>query len=231
MSEEVAVVVGVGPGLGWALVERFTGAGMRVAMAARSGERLQALLPDEPAGEVAPFVCDATDPAAVEQLFASVDELWGTPDVVVFNAGAYAPGGILEIDAADFERCWRVGCFAGFLVSQAAARRMVPRARGSILITGATASLRGSAGFANLASPKFALRALAQSMARELGPQGIHVAHVIVDGMIAASRHGPNDQSAYLEPAAIADSYLHLHRQDRSAWTLELDVRPWVEKF
>jgi NAD(P)-dependent dehydrogenase (short-subunit alcohol dehydrogenase family) len=236
MSEkQVAVIVGVGPGLGFALVRRFAKAGMAVAMAARSREKLEQLLEKEPGAGAKAYACDATDPSAVDLLFAEVDRDLGAPAVVVFNAGAFQPGGILEIEPAAFERCWRIGCLAGFLVGQAAARRMVAAGRGTIVFTGATAALRGSARFANLAVPKFGLRALAQAMARELGPEGVHVAHVIIDGQIRSERYaqlaaerGPD---ALLEPDAIAEMYFQLHVQPRSAWTLELDLRPWSEKF
>ena len=236
MSEkQVAVIVGVGPGLGFALVKRFASAGMAVAMAARDREKLAQLLEKAPIEGARAYGCDATDQAAVDRLFAEVDRDLGTPEVVVFNAGAFEPGGILEIDPAAFERCWRIGCLAGFLVGQAAARRMVTQGHGTIVFTGATAALRGSARFANLAVPKFGLRALAQAMARELGPQGIHVGHVIIDGQIRSERYahleaerGPD---ALLEPDAIAEMYYQLHAQPRSAWTLELDLRPWSEKF
>jgi NAD(P)-dependent dehydrogenase (short-subunit alcohol dehydrogenase family) len=231
----VAVIVGVGPGLGLALARRFAEAGMAVALAARSKDHLEPLLAKQPIEGARAYACDATEPAAVEGLFAQVDRDLGTPEVVVFNAGAFQPGGILEIDPADFERCWRIGCFGGFLVGQAGARRLVAAGHGTIIFTGATAALRGSARFANLAVPKFGLRALAQTMARELGPQGIHVGHVIIDGQISSERYahlaagrGPD---ALLEPDAIAEMYYQLHMQPRSAWTLELDLRPWAEKF
>ena len=230
-----AMVVGVGPGLGLALVESFAGAGMTVAMSARNEARLEALKPAEHADRVHGYPCDSTDAGAVAALFDKVAGELGVPDVVVYNAGAYKRGGILEITAEDFEHCWRVGCLGGFLVGQAAARGMVARGAGTIIFTGATAALRGSAGFANLASPKFALRALAQSMARELGPKGIHVAHVVIDGQIEAERHGQlleeRGPDSLLKPADIAQAYLQLHQQPRSAWTQELDLRPWVEKF
>jgi NAD(P)-dependent dehydrogenase (short-subunit alcohol dehydrogenase family) len=234
-GKQVAVVVGVGPGLGFALVRRFARAGMAVAMAARDKDRLDQLLAKEPIEGARAYACDATDRADVDRLFAQIDRDLGTPEVVVFNAGAFRPGGILEIDPADFEQCWRIGCLAGFLVGQAAAGRMVQQGHGTIIFTGATAALRGSARFANLAVPKFGLRALAQTMARELGPQSIHVGHVIIDGQIRSDRYahlaaerGPD---ALLEPDAIAEMYYQLHVQPRSAWTLELDLRPWAEKF
>lgn len=236
MSERpAAIVVGVGPGLGFALVRRFAKAGMAVAMAARAKEHLEQLLQKEPVEGARAYACDATDQGSVGRLFEQAEQDLGAPELVVFNAGAFEPGSVLDTAPADFERCWRVGCFAGFLVGQAAARRMLEAGRGTILFTGATAALRGGANFANLAVPKFGLRALAQSMARELGPKGIHVGHVVIDGQIRSERYahmaagrGPD---ALLEPDAIAEAYYHLHTQPRSAWTLELDLRPWVEKF
>ena len=229
-----AVVIGAGPGLGWSLAKRFAQGGLRVVACSRDPARLQARAAADGV-DVALESCDAARPADVERVFAKVAREHGAPALVAFNAGAYERGGILDIRPEDFERCWRVGCFAGFLVGQAAARLMVPAGAGTILFTGATASLRGGAGFANLASPKFALRAVAQSMARELGPKGIHVAHVIIDGQIAsearaglAAERGPD---SLLPPDAIAENYWNLHAQPRGAWTHELDLRPWVEKF
>jgi NAD(P)-dependent dehydrogenase (short-subunit alcohol dehydrogenase family) len=234
-APELAIVAGVGPGLGWHLVERLAAAGMRVVMAARSLDRLHGLLAAEPLANVTPVACDVSDEASVQALFEAASRLGGgqggAPDLVVFNAGTFVPGGLLELDAAAFERCWRIGCLGGFLVGQAAARAMLPRGSGTILFTGATAALRGSARFSALAVPKFGLRALAQSMARELGPQGIHVAHVVIDGQIAAERHADRPVETMLDPAAIAEVYYQLHRQPRSAWTQELDLRPAVERF
>jgi NAD(P)-dependent dehydrogenase (short-subunit alcohol dehydrogenase family) len=211
-------------------VKRFARGGLEVVACARNRGKLEALAKAEKL-DVRLETCDATKPADVARVFDAV----GTPKVVVFNAGAYERGGILEIKPEDFERCWRVGCFAGFLVGQAAARLMVPAGSGSILFTGATASLRGGAGFANLAVPKFGLRALAQSMARELDPKGIHVAHVIIDGQIESeARAGLSAQrgpQSLLSADDIAENYWNLHAQPRSAWTHELDLRPWVEKF
>jgi NAD(P)-dependent dehydrogenase (short-subunit alcohol dehydrogenase family) len=234
-GKQVAAIVGVGPGLGFALVRRFARAGMAVALAARSKERLEQLLAGEPVEGARAYACDATDKAAVDRLFTEVEHDLGAPEVVVFNAGAFRPGGILEIEPSEFEQCWRIGCLAGFLVGQAAARRMVAQGHGTILFTGATAALRGSARFANLAVPKFGLRALAQSMARELGPKGVHVAHVIIDGQILSERYAHLEvgrgQDSLLQPDAIAEMYYQLHAQPRSAWTLELDLRPWSEKF
>jgi NAD(P)-dependent dehydrogenase (short-subunit alcohol dehydrogenase family) len=227
MANAIAVVVGAGPGLGSALVGRFVEGGMKVVGAARRPAK---------AGVAGATIerCDATRPDEVEALFAKVERELGAPDLVVYNAGAYEPGGILEITPEAFERCWRIGCFGGFLVGQAAARRMVPQGSGTLIFTGATASLRGGARFANLAVPKFGLRALSQSMARELGPKGVHVAHVVIDGQIEseANHEAPGrGPDSLLPPEAIAESYWQLHRQPRGAWTQELDLRPWVEKF
>jgi len=232
MTSGVAVVLGAGPGLGAALARRFAAAGLAVAVARRQVDALERL-----AGETGgrAYACDATDAAAVEALFENTERDLGPPDVAVYNAGAYRPGGILEIDPADFELCWRIGCLGGLHFGQAAARRMVGRGAGTILFTGATAALRGGARFANLAVPKFGLRALAQSMARELGPQGVHVAHVVIDGQIASERAGHHAEQrgadAVLAPEAIAEAYYQLYRQPRSAWTQELDLRPCLEKF
>ena len=235
-ERQTAIVAGVGPGLGSALVRRFAAAGMRVAAAARDEGKLAALLGEQPpGGQVRAYGCDVADRDAVERLFERAAIELGDPDLVVFNAGAFVRAGILEIDPGEFERCWRVGCLGGLHVGQAAARRMAARGRGTILFTGATASLRGGAGFANLAVPKFGLRALAQSMARELGPRGVHVAHVIIDGQIESERYRPllaeRGPDSLLSPDAIAEAYLGLHLQRRSAWTFELDLRPWSEKF
>jgi NAD(P)-dependent dehydrogenase (short-subunit alcohol dehydrogenase family) len=175
---------------------------------------------------VASHSCDVTDPGNVDDLFAGAIGAHGVPSLVIFNASGYARGGILDLTAAQVEAAWRVGCLGGFHVGQAAARAMAPHGRGSIIFTGATASLRGSANFAPFAMAKFGLRALSQSLARELAPKGIHVAHTIVDGQI-----GDDPNESRLRPAAIADAYWHLHRQARSAWTQELDLRPWTEKF
>jgi NAD(P)-dependent dehydrogenase (short-subunit alcohol dehydrogenase family) len=234
MKKGTAVVVGVGPGLGAALVRTFAAEGHTVVAAARSASKLLPLEERSDAGRVVPVECDAAEPTDVERVFAAA-AAFGPLEVAVFNAGAFVRASILDADAAEFERCWRVGCFAGFLVGQAAARRMIERGGGTILFTGATASLRGGAGFVNLASPKFGLRAVAQSMARELAPKGIHVAHVVIDGQIRSERSaqlgGERGPDSLLDPDAIAAEYLALHRQHRSAWTHEVDLRPWSEKF
>lgn len=232
MPKQTAVIVGVGPGLGASLVRTFAREDYTVVAAARSASKLPDF--EIEGGRVVPLDCDATKPADVERVFEQAAAL-GPTDVTVFNVGAFVRTSVLDTDPAEFERCWRVGCFAGFLVGQAAARRMVERGAGTILFTGATASLRGGADFVNLASPKFGLRAVAQSMARELGPKGIHVAHAVIDGQIRSERYarlaGERGPDALLDPDSIAETYLALHRQHRSAWTHELDLRPWSEKF
>lgn len=234
MSANVAVVVGAGPGLGSALCRRFAQGGMRVAAARRNGAKAQGL-----ASEIGgcAYDCDAGDRQQVEDLFARVHQDLGTPRLVVFNAGTFQPGGILDISAEQLAANWQVGCLGGFHVAQAAARAMLPEGRGTLIFTGATASLRGGKGFANLAVPKFGLRALAQSLARELWPQGIHVAHTLIDGQIRNEDRGgryseaERGTDALLHPEAIAEAYWTLHQQPRNAWTHELDLRPWVESF
>jgi len=222
-KKPVAIVVGVGPGLGAALVRRFAREGLAVAMAARQGDRLAALA-KEVGGKA--YGCDATIETAVDDLFAAVERDLGRPALVVFNAGGYVRKPIAELSVSDVENTWRSNCLGGFLVGRAAARVMQAAGKGTIIFTGATAAMRGGVNFAAFAMGKFGLRALAQSMARELGPKGIHVAHTIIDGGI-----GENAEATKLSPDAIADAYWHLHRQQKSAWTQELDLRPWAEKF
>ncbi|HJQ64666.1 MAG TPA: SDR family NAD(P)-dependent oxidoreductase [Burkholderiales bacterium] len=236
---EVAVVVGAGPGLGAAIARRLVTVGMRVAVARRDAAALTALLTSLGANAKG-YACDATDERAVTDLFVSVARDLGPPRLVVFNAGGFVRKGILDTTVDDFERCWRVGCLGGFLVGREAMRTMLAapgdtRHRGTLIFTGATASLRGGALFHNLAVPKFGLRALAQSMAREFQPKGVHVAHVIIDGQIESDRPGRSvaerGADAVLSPDAIAETYYQLHLQPPSAWTHELDLRPYVEKF
>ncbi len=228
-----AIVVGVGGGLGAALARRFAAGGLGVALSARTRDVIDPLAKE--IGKAIAVPGDATSEAGVDALFAAAEKAFGPPALVVYNAGAFLPKSILETTPADVEHCFRVGCLGGFLVGRAAARGMAARGAGTIIFTGATASLRGSARYFNLAVGKFALRALAQSMARELGPKGVHVAHVVIDGQIAgptyAKLKAESGPDALLEPAALAETYWQLHAQHRSAWTLELDARPWVEKF
>ena len=222
-TREVAVVLGAGPGLGNALVGRFAEAGMSVGAVSRRG-----VASEVHRDLVRGYSCDATVGEQVRSVFKRIADELGAPSLVVFNIGIWDRGGILDISEELFEQAWRTGCFAGFLVGRAAAASMLSRGSGTIIFSGATGSIRGGAEFAAFASPKFALRALAQAMARELGPKGIHVTHVILDGMIA--QEGSPSQSL-LQPAAIAETYYQLHRQDRTAWTHELDLRPFSEKF
>jgi NAD(P)-dependent dehydrogenase (short-subunit alcohol dehydrogenase family) len=235
MENKVAVIMGTGPGLGMALANRFARADFRVIAACRAPEKLSFNRSAEEVRNVEFVSCDASNEREVTALFERVAADFAAPGIVIFNAGAYEPGHVLEIDPQDFERCWRVGCLAGFLVGRAAARLMVAAGAGTIIFTGASASLRGSAGFANLAVAKFGLRALAQSMARELGPRGIHVAHVVIDGQIESERYKDllekRGRNSLLAPEAIAEEYFRTHRQHNSAWTHEMDLRPWVERF
>lgn len=223
-----AVIVGVGPGLGAALGAAFAREGYSVALAARKSGKLDSFVSAIKAGggRASAHACDATNEAQVQSLFDTVEKASGPIEVAIYNASNFTRGPIAEMAAADFEQAWRVVAFGGFLVGREAARRMSPRGAGSILFTGATASLRGGAQFAAFAGGKFALRALAQSMARELQPKGIHVAHFILDGMI-----GEDAEARKLAPAAIADAYVAVHRQAKSAWAQEIDLRPWSEKF
>jgi len=224
----IAVVVGVGEGLGYALGKRFAAAGFKVALAARNAERVERLAEAiiEGGGQALALPTDARDEREVMELFDALENQHGPVQVTVFNAGAMYRSPIAEMPSDMFEEVWRAGCYAGFLVGREAARRMAPRANGTILFTGATASLRGGAQFAAFAAAKHGLRAVAQSMARELGPKGIHVAHVVIDGRIDAQ-----SEDVGLAPDAIAETYYRLHTQSRSAWTFEADLRPWGEKF
>ena len=229
MTYTSALIVGAGSGLSASLARAFTREGMRVALAARDTGKLQDLARETGARA---YACDAAQREAVEALFAALDEA-GAPDVVVYNASRRARGPVAELDPAEVEQAIAVTAFGGFLVAQAAVRRMLKRGRGAILFTGASASVKGYAQSAPFAMGKFALRGLAQSMARELAPRGIHVAHVVIDGGIrSARRTEPADKpDSLLDPDAIAETYVHLLRQPRSAWTWEIELRPWVENF
>jgi NAD(P)-dependent dehydrogenase (short-subunit alcohol dehydrogenase family) len=203
---------------------------MRVALAARSTDKLGPLA-QETGAKI--FQCDASQRAQVDKLFADLDAGPGAPDVVVYNASYRTRGPFIELDPAEVAKAIAVTAFGGFLVGQAAARRMLPRGHGAILFTGASASVKGYAQSAPFAMAKFALRGLAQSMARELSPQGIHVAHVVIDGGIRSARRAEPASSpdSLLDPNAIAATYLAVLNQPRSAWTHEVELRPWVEKF
>jgi NAD(P)-dependent dehydrogenase (short-subunit alcohol dehydrogenase family) len=230
LAYRTALIVGVGGGLSASVARTFTKAGMKVALAARRAADLAALA-KEIGGKA--FACDATKPAEVAKLFADVEAAFGAPDVVVYNASFRTRGPVVDLDPADVEKALIVTAFGGFLVAQEAAKRMLAHKHGAILFTGASASVKGYAQSAPFAMGKFALRGLAQSLARELSPQGIHVAHVVVDGGIrSASRAEPPDKpDSMLDPDAIAQTYLNLLQQQRSAWAWEIELRPWVERF
>lgn len=225
-----ALIVGAGPGISAALARRLVAHGAKVGLAARSPEKVEALSAEIGA---ASFVADASEPNAVAALFKEVDARLGEPDLVVYNASARAHGPLIDLDPVAVEKAIRTSAFGGFLVVQQAARRMLPRGRGAILLTGATASIKGFPLSSAFAMGKFALRGLAQSAARELGPQGIHVAHFIIDGGVrSARRPDPADKpDSTLDPEAIAQAYVDVLAQPRSAWSFELDLRPWVERF
>ncbi len=225
-----ALIVGAGAGLSAALGRAFAAEGLAIALAARSTDDLQALAAETHAQVHA---CDASRRADVERLFAELDAQGAPPDVVAYNASYRTRGPLVELDPDEVEKSLRVSALGGFYVAQAAARRMLSAGHGAIFFTGASASVKGYAQSAPFAMGKFALRGLAQSMARELAPQGIHVAHVVVDGGIRSDRRPePADKpDSLLDPAAIASSYVHLLRQPRSAWSWEIEVRPWLEKF
>jgi len=225
------LIVGVGDGLSASLARLFAAQGMRVGLAARNGDKLKGLAAETGA---AAFACDASQPAQVAALFDHMDlALGGPPEVVVYNPSARVRGPLIDLDPVLVANALTVSAYGGFLVAQAAARRMVPKRHGAILFTGASASEKGYAQSAPFAMGKFALRGLAQSIARELHPQGIHVAHFIIDGGIrsAAGPESAEAPDALLDPDAIARSYLAVLQQDRSAWSWELAIRPWVERF
>jgi NAD(P)-dependent dehydrogenase (short-subunit alcohol dehydrogenase family) len=225
-----ALIVGTGPGISASLARRFAAAGLKVGMAARNLEKLAPLAAETGAQT---FAADASDPAAVARLFEEAGARLGEIEVVVYNASARLQGPIAELDPEGVRKAIAVSAYGGFLVTQQAARRMLPHGRGAILLTGATASVKGFAHSAAFAMGKFALRGLAQSAARELGPKGIHVAHFVIDGGVrSARRPDPADRpDSTLDPDGIAQAYLDVLSQPRSAWSQEVELRPWVEKF
>ena len=225
-----ALIVGAGPGISASVARALRSAGLAVGLAARNVDKLAPLAAEIGAST---FVADTADPDAVARLFEAADAQLGVPDLVVFNAAARVRGRIVDINAAEVRRAIEVSAFGGFLVTQQAARRMVPRQHGAILLTGATASVKGFALSSGFAMGKFALRGLAQSAARELGPQGVHVVHFVIDGGVrSAVRPDPADSpDSTLDPDGVAESYLAALRQPRSAWSWEIELRPWVERF
>jgi len=240
-QQRVVLVIGAGDATGGEIAKRFAREGYTACVTRRQAEKLQPLLDEIRAagGQAHGFGSDARKEEEVAELVETIEPDIGPIDAFVFNIGANVPCSILEETPRKYFRIWEMACFAGFLTAQAVARRMVARERGTILFTGATAGTRGAAGFAAFAGAKHGLRALAQSMARELGPRNVHVAHVVVDGAIDTAfirdsfpeRYALKDQDGILDPAHIADSYWFLHAQPRDAWTFELDLRPWMERW
>ena len=241
MSDKAVIVIGAGDALGGAIARRFAREGYVAAVARRSADKLEPLVAAIAAegGRAVAFGTDARQEDQVIALFDQVETDIGPVEAVIFNIGANVMFPITETTARVYTKVWEMAAFAGFLTGREAARRMLPRKRGTIIFTGATASVRGREGFSAFAGAKHALRALAQSMARELGPQGIHVAHPIIDGAIDTAwiaenfpaMYAKKDQDGILNPDHIADAYWMLHQQPRDAWTHELDLRPWMETF
>jgi NAD(P)-dependent dehydrogenase (short-subunit alcohol dehydrogenase family) len=239
--EKSVLVVGAGDATGGAIARRFAREGYAVCVSRRTADKLQPLVESIRAegGVAHGFGSDARDEAAVIELFAQIERDIAPIEVVVFNIGANVRFSITEMTERVYRKVWEMAALSGFLVGREAARAMLPRSQGTILFTGATASLRGGSGFAAFAGAKHALRALSQSMARELGPKGIHVAHVVIDGAIDTAfiaenfpeRYALKSADGILDPDAIAESYWQIHRQHRSAWTHEMDLRPWTETF
>ena len=232
MTDKTAVIVGAGSGLSASLARRFAKDGFRVALAARNTEKLAGLARDTKAKA---YRCDASDAAEVEALFDGVSRDFGVPEVVIFNASRRARGPIAELDPEEVKAAILTSAYGGFLVGRKAAQLMVPAGRGTIFFTGASAGVKGFPLSAPFAMGKFGLRGLAQSMARELHPQNIHVVHVVVDGGIANPERGrmgnERGSDGFLDPDAIAETYFQLYAQHRSAWSWEIEVRPWIEKF
>ncbi len=230
MANGIALVVGAGQGLSAALARACAKRGMKVALAARNAGKLAALAAETGAKA---YACDASQPVAVASLFRSLDADFGAPELVVYNASGRVRGPLVELDPAAVAKALEVSAYGGFLVAQEAARRMLALGRGSIQFTGASASVKGYAQSASFAMGKFALRGLAQSMARELAPKGIHVAHFVIDGGIRQPGEPRAERGAdgFLDPDAIAQTYLQIHDQPRSAWTWEVELRPWTETF
>jgi NAD(P)-dependent dehydrogenase (short-subunit alcohol dehydrogenase family) len=235
------VIVGAGDAIGAAATRRFSAAGLHVVPVRRSAEKLEALAAELRAQgrTVTPIACDARREDQVADLFRRVESEIGPIDVVVFNIGANVSASIFEETARKYRKIWELCAFAGFLTGREAARVMAPRGRGSLIFTGATASVRGGSGFAAFAGGKHALRALAQSLARELGPLGVHVAHVVIDGAVDTAfirdlfpdRYALKAVDGILDPAHVADAFFALHAQPRDAWSFEIDLRPYMERW
>ena len=231
MTSESALIVGTGIGLSASLARLFSSEGMQVSVASRSVDKLQDLA-DEVGGRA--YRCDAVEPPEVEKLFTDVTDDNGEPDIVVYNASFRARGPVADLDVDAVRNAILVSCYGGFLVAQQAAKQMVARGAGSIQLTGASASVKGFANSSSFAMGKFGLRGLAQSLARELAPKNIHVAHFVIDGGIGRDgdpRGADRGEDGLLHPDEIAKTYLHVHQQHRSSWTWEVELRPWLENF
>ena len=240
-ASPVAVVIGAGDATGGAIARRFAREGFTLCVTRRQAEKLEPLVRtiEQTGGQAHAFGCDARREEEMVHLFKHIEQDIGPIEVVVFNIGANVHFSITETTERVYRKVWEMAALSGFLTGREAAKAMLPRGRGTIIFTGATASLRGGSGFSAFAGAKFALRALAQSMARELGPQGIHVAHPIIDGAIDTAfirdnfpeRYALKEQDGILNPEHIAEQYWQIHCQPRDAWTHELDLRPWMETF
>lgn len=230
MALKTALIVGAGDGLSGSLARLFADNNLTLGLAARNVEKLQPLC--QALGAQA-FPCDAADTESVQQLFSQVDEALGAPDVVVYNPSYRTRGALVDLNPPDVAKALMVSAYGGFLVGQQAAQRMLAKGQGAILFTGASASVKGYPQSAPFAMGKFALRGLVQSMARELAPKNIHVAHFVIDGAILppGGEQPANNPDSYLDPDAIAQTYLHVLNQPRSTWTWEVELRPWVERF
>jgi NAD(P)-dependent dehydrogenase (short-subunit alcohol dehydrogenase family) len=240
-TKKVVLVVGAGDATGGAIAKRFAREGLVACVTRRSADKLQPLVDaiNAEGGEAHGFACDARNEEDVIALVEQIESQIGTIEAFVFNIGANVPCSILDETARKYFKIWEMACFSGFLNGREVAKRMAKRQRGTILFTGATAGMRGAAGFAAFAGAKHGIRALAQSMARELGPMNIHVAHIVVDGAIDTDfirdsfpeKYASKDQDGILNPEHIAENYWYLHSQPRDAWTFELDLRPWSERW
>ncbi|WP_434676076.1 SDR family oxidoreductase [Pseudomonas sp. D3-10] len=240
-NKKVVLVVGAGDATGGAIARRFAQEGFVACVTRRSADKLEPLVNSirDEGGDAHGFACDARNEDEVIGLIEQIEEQIGPIEAFIFNIGANVPCSILEETARKYFKIWEMACFSGFLNAREVAKRMVKRQRGTILFTGATAGLRGASGFAAFAGAKHGVRALAQSMARELGPMNVHVAHVIVDGAIDTAfirdnfpeKYATKDEDGILDPEHIAENYWYLHTQPRDAWTFELDLRPWSERW
>ncbi|MEO0437863.1 MAG: SDR family NAD(P)-dependent oxidoreductase [Pseudomonadota bacterium] len=240
-AKGAVLVIGAGDAIGSAICRTFAREGYLVFAARRNPERLTQLVEEanREGWSIRAVACDARKEEQIEQIFASIESAHGPLEVVVFNIGANVPMSVLDTDSRKFRKIWEMACYAGFLTGREAAKYMLPRERGTIIFTGATASIRGASGFGAFASAKHGLRAWAQSMARELAPKNIHVAHVVIDAPVDTAWIHENfanadslaENDGLVEPEELASLYLTLHQQHRSAWTFEMDVRPWVEQW